>query len=184
MTVLDQDLITGMRRGDERALEALYARYGGLIYTLALRIVGDVELAREVLQDTFMRAWDGRNTYDATRGRVAWWLMGIARNRAIDVLRSRSHQGRLREASGFAAVQAANVALYDDIGVRDAVSDALAGLSVAQREAIELAYYGGLMQAEIAMRVGEPLGTIKSRTREAMEKLRVMLRPLFAGDPL
>jgi len=68
--------------------------------------------------------------------------------------------------------------------VRHAVSDALAGLSVAQREAIELAYYGGLTQAEIAMRVGEPLGTIKSRTREAMEKLRVMLRPLFAGDPL
>src|SRR5262249_47988366 len=93
----DVDLLRRMRRGDEEALEALYARYGGLVYTLALRIVGDAELAREVLQDTFLRSWDGRESYDPSRGRVAWWLMGIARHRAIDLLRSRSHQARLRE---------------------------------------------------------------------------------------
>src|SRR6266436_1999122 len=93
----DPELLRRMRLGDERALETLYARYGRLIYTLALRIVGDRELAREVLQDTFLRAWDGRDTYDLQRGRVPWWLMGIARNRAIDLLRSRSHQARLRE---------------------------------------------------------------------------------------
>src|SRR5437667_296569 len=86
-----------MRLGDESALEALYVRYGGLVYTLARRIVGDPELAREVVQDTFLRSWDGRDTYDPERGRVPWWLMGIARNRAIDLLRSRTHQARLRE---------------------------------------------------------------------------------------
>src|SRR6058998_2495965 len=86
-----------MRLGDESALEALYVRYGGLVYTLARRIVGDPELAREVLQDTFIRSWDGRDTYDPDRGRVPWWLMGIARNRAVDLLRSRPHQARLRE---------------------------------------------------------------------------------------
>src|SRR5262245_17135468 len=93
----DVDLLGRMRLGDEPALEALYTRYGGLVYTLAMRIVGDPELEREVLQDTFIRAWDGRDTYDPARGRVAWWLMGIARHRAVDLLRSRPHQARLRE---------------------------------------------------------------------------------------
>src|SRR5262245_17260263 len=93
----DLELLRRMQRGDESALEALYARYGGLVFTLALRIVGDPELAREVLQDTFLRSWGGRETYDSARGRVPWWLMGIARNRAIDILRSRPHQARLRE---------------------------------------------------------------------------------------
>src|SRR5262245_56568802 len=93
----DPELLRRMRRGDEFSLERLYRRYGGLVYTLALRIVGDPELAREVLQDTFLRAWDGRETYDPARGRMAWWLMGIARNRAIDLLRSRPHQARRRE---------------------------------------------------------------------------------------
>jgi RNA polymerase sigma-70 factor (ECF subfamily) len=93
----DHELLRRMRLGDESALEELYVRYGGLVYTLALRIVGDRELAREVLQDTFLRSWDGREGYDPQRGQVAWWLMGIARNRAVDLLRSRSHQARLRE---------------------------------------------------------------------------------------
>src|SRR5215471_315001 len=93
----DIDLLRQVQLGDESGLEGLYARYGGLIFTLALRIVGDSELAREVLQDTFLRCWDGRETFDPARGRVPWWLMGIARNRAIDLLRSRPHQARLRE---------------------------------------------------------------------------------------
>src|SRR5215468_625335 len=93
----DLELLRRMQRGDESALEALYARYGGLVFTLAMRIVGDPELAREVLQDTFLRSWDGRETFDPQRGRIPWWLMGIARNRAIDVLRSRLHQARMRE---------------------------------------------------------------------------------------
>jgi len=170
-----------MRLGDESALEALYARYGGLLYTLALRIVGDRELAREVVQDSFLRSWDGRETYDPGRGRVPWWLMGIARNRAIDLLRSRSHQQRLRERSAPVleplAVHSNDPA--DAVSERIAVRGALGSLSEGQRTAIELAYYKGLTQTEIAEELGQPLGTVKSRTREAMEQLRGILAPLF-----
>src|SRR5262245_17117714 len=178
---LDLELLRRMRLGDESALEALYGRYGGLVYTLALRIVGDPELAREVLQDTFLSSWDGRATYDPLRGRVPGWLMGIARNRAIDLLRSRSHQARLRErtAAPSGPPLADSALTSDSIPLRQAVTEALAGLSAAQREAIELAYYKGLTQAEIARELEQPVGTIKSRTREAMERLRVVLRPLL-----
>jgi RNA polymerase sigma-70 factor (ECF subfamily) len=178
----DSELLRLMRLGDESALEALYARYGGLVFTLALRIVGDPELAREVLQDTFLRSWDGRDTYDSARGRVPWWLMGIARNRAVDLLRSRSHQARLREQdrrpSGTHIAEPADPESAD-IPLRHAVTQALEGLSAGQREAIELAYYGGLTQAEIARQLAQPLGTIKSRTREAMERLRTLLEPII-----
>ena len=175
----DSALLRRMRLGDERALEELYARYGGLLYTLALRIVGDRELAREVVQDTFLRSWDGRETYDAQRGRVPWWLMGIARNRAIDLLRSRSHQQRIRERA--TRPHGAHAAPADDLS--DAVSErvtvvhALQALPDGQRMAIELAYYNGLTQTEIAEQLGQPLGTIKSRTREAMDRLRGLLTP-------
>ena len=168
-----------MRGGDESALESLYGRYAGLVYTLALRIVGDPELGREVLQDTFLSAWDGRETYDAARGRVAWWLMGIARNRAIDVLRSRPHQARLREQERLSRhVHDPGGTTSDEaLGMRRAVAQALDDLSAVQRQAIELAYYGGLTQTEIARELGEPLGTVKSRTRDAMDRLRRALAP-------
>ena len=176
----DPELLRRMGLGDESALEVLYVRYGGLVYTLALRIVGDPELAREVLQDTFLRAWDGREGYDPQRGRVPWWLMGIARNRAVDLLRSRSHQARLREREPLAAgTPATEPAGLHVMGLRRAIVSALQGLPVAQRRAIELAHYVGLTQVEIARELGEPLGTIKSRTREAMEHLRGVLWPLL-----
>lgn len=179
----DQDLLRRMQRGDESALEALYARYAGLLYTLALRIVGDPELAREVLQDAFLRSWEGKESFDPGRGRVAWWLMGIARNGAVDLLRSRSHQARLREqdrlVAGMPASPSGDPDTTDTIGLHRTIERALLGLSAVQREVIELAYYGGLTQAEIARKLDEPLGTVKSRTREAMERLRGLLCPLM-----
>lgn len=170
-----------MQAGDEAGLETLYKRYAGLVFTLALRIVGDPELAREVLQDAFLRCWDGRETYNPGRGRVPWWLMGIARNRAIDLLRSRSHQARLREQQPLSSAAPASGSLdaADAAALRRAVASALESLSPVQRQAIELAYYGGLTQAEIAQQLDEPLGTVKSRTREAMERLRVSLWSLI-----
>src|SRR5262245_4606471 len=179
----DPELLRRMRLGDEAALEALYARYGGLVFTLALRIVGDPELAREVLQDTFLRSWNGRETYDPGRGRVPWWLMGIARNRAVDLLRSRPHQARLREQEplppGTPAGELRHTGASDTVVLRQTVIEALDGLSGSQREAIELAYYGGLTQVEIARHLGQPLGTIKSRIREGMERLRTRLETLI-----
>jgi RNA polymerase sigma-70 factor (ECF subfamily) len=180
----DPELVDRMRQGDESALEALYARYGGLVYTLALRIVGDLELAREVLQDTFLCSWDGRETYDPERGRVPWWLMGIARNRAVDLLRSRPHQARLRERERLPAGGPADSRrpdAGDALALRRAVASALHDLSAAQRQTIELAYYGGLTQVEIARELREPLGTVKSRMRDAMERLRELLGPLAQG---
>ena len=170
-----------MQVGDESALEVLYRRYGGLIFTLALRIVGDPELAREVLQDTFLRCWDGRDAYDPGRGRIPGWLMGIARNRAIDLLRSRPHQARLREREPLVGLASEPIQpdAADSILLRRAVVSALRGLPIAQRQAIELAYYGGHTQVEIEREPGEPLGTIKSRTRQAMELLRAVLWPLI-----
>ena len=178
---VDVELLRLMRRGEESGLELLYARYGGLIFTLALRIVGDPELAREVLQDTFLRCWDGSESFDAGRGRVPWWLMGIARNRAIDLLRSRPHQARLRERDQLAVGigEPTQPDATDSLTMRHAVVRALQSLPIAQRQAIELAYYGGLTQTEIAHELGTPLGTIKSRTREAMDRLRALLWPLI-----
>ena len=178
---VDVELLRLMRRGEESGLELLYARYGGLIFTLALRIVGDPELAREVLQDTFLRCWDGSESFDAGRGRVPWWLMGIARNRAIDLLRSRPHQARLREREQLAVGigEPTQPDATDSLTMRHAVVRALQSLPIAQRQAIELAYYGGLTQTEIAHELGTPLGTIKSRTREAMDRLRGLLWPLI-----
>ncbi len=170
-----------MQRGEEAALELLYARYGGLVFTLALRIVGDPELAREVLQDTFLRCWEGSESFDPGRGRVPWWLMGIARNRAIDLLRSRPHQARLREREQLTVVlgESTQPDATDVFTMRHAVVSALQGLPIAQRQAIELAYYRGLTQTEIAHELDTPLGTIKSRTREAMDRLRTLLWPLI-----
>jgi len=172
----DPDLVRRMRQGDESALELLYNRYGGLVYSLAMRIVGDPELAREVLQDTFLRSWDGRATYDPQRGRVAWWLMGIARNGAVDLLRSRTHQARLRERERLSVdLPTGEKDTAEVFGLRRDVMHALQALPTAQRAAIELAYYSGMTQTEIARVLNEPLGTVKSRIREALDRLRGLL---------
>ena len=177
----DIDLLHQVQLGDESGLEGLYARYGGLIFTLALRIVGDPELAREVLQDTFLRCWDRSDTYDAARGRVAGWIMSIARHRAIDLLRSRPHQARLREQEELTGAVSAAIPsrTTESVTMRQTVASALRGLPMSQRQVIELAYYGGLTQTEIASELGVPLGTVKSRTREALERLRTVLWPVI-----
>lgn len=182
----DAELMELVRHGEETALSALYDRYGGLILTVALRIVGDRDLAEEVMQDTFLRVWNASDTYRATRGQVSGWLIGITRNRAIDMLRSRQHKTRLRERTPLPEPGEEDTFGTSDetdaIATRQAVADALSGLSMAQRQVVELAYYGGLSQSEIARQLGEPLGTIKSRTRVAMEHLRADLRPHFRPD--
>ena len=97
----DEMLLRGVRLRDETALSMLYDRYGGLVFTLALRVLGDRELAEEVMQDVFLRCWHGLEQHVAARGRLAGWLLGITRNRAIDVLRGRQHQARPRESASL-----------------------------------------------------------------------------------
>jgi RNA polymerase sigma-70 factor, ECF subfamily len=185
----DADLLARVRARDERALMMLYDRYGGFVLTVALRIVGDRELAQEVLQDTFLRCWNGAAQYQAERGHVGAWLTGIARNRAIDLLRSRQHQARLRERgapSDGARAGRAEPRSADEtelLILREVVGEALGALPRPQRQVVELAYYGGLTQSEIARTLGEPLGTVKTRTRAALDRLRIALRPYFTSDP-
>jgi RNA polymerase sigma-70 factor (ECF subfamily) len=185
-TLTDAELMERVRHGDEVALAALYDRYAGLILTVALRIVGDRELAEEVMQDCFLRVWNASETYRASRGQVSGWLIGITRNRAIGMLRSRLHKTRMRERTPLPEPgDEDRFGIGDEteaVVTRQAVADALAGLSMAQRQVVELAYYGGMSQSEIARELGEPVGTIKSRTRVAMEHLRVALRPHFRPD--
>ncbi len=182
----DAILLGALRQRDEAALAALYDRYGGLVYTLALRIVGDRELAQEMLQDVFLRCWDHAATFRPGRGAVSAWLLGIARNRAIDLLRSRQHQARLREREPLPSADAPGAPgqpdMSDLVVLRQTVRAALDTLPSRQRQAIELAYYGGLPQREIARLLGEPLGTVKTRMRAGLERLRCLLQPLMVPD--
>ena len=184
--VTDEELFQRIRNRDESALVALYERYAGLVMALALRVAGDRELSEEIVQDTFLRCWNGADSYHPDRGRVLTWLMGVARNRAIDALRSKQHHSRLREQTDLDSAPPAKGGIKDRdeteaVILRQVVAEAMHSLPAAQRRVIELAYYGGLTQAEIASRLGEPLGTVKTRTRMAMEKLRGLLRPYFYG---
>lgn len=182
----DAQLLERIRDRDERALAELYDRHAGLVLTVALRVVGDRELAEEVLQDTFLRCWSGAATYQPGRGKVLGWLMGIARNRSIDVLRSRQHKSRMREQNALPEAEDSEIFSEADeteaVAMREVVTRAMNTLPLAQRQMVELAYYGGMSQTEIARTTGEPLGTVKSRTRIAMDQLREQLRPQFRPD--
>ena len=177
----DEMLLLGARLRDETALALLYDRYGGLVYTLSLRVVNDRALAEEVMQDVFLRCWHGLEQYDASRGTLPGWLLGITRNRAVDLLRGRQHQARLREREPLTEPGRAEPETpdrTDEVVLHAMVGQALTELSESQREAIELAYYGGLTQVEVADQLGEPLGTIKTRIRDGLRRLRRVLAPI------
>lgn len=180
----DIDLLAQIARRNETALATLYQRYSRLVFILALRIVGDPALAEEVMQDTFLRCWNRVETYHARAGRVPSWLVGIARNRAIDMVRSRQYRARLHEQGNALtdqmpdATQRSMAEIGELAELRRCVAAALAELPPTQRRVMELACYRGLTQNEIAQEVGAPLGTIKTRTRAALHRLRTLLRPL------
>lgn len=176
----DEELIDRIARRDERALEQLYDRYGRAAYSLVLRILRDPGRAEEVAQEVFLKVWRQPGSYVPGRGAFATWLMSVAHHRAIDELRARRHATvPIDDPENGAAelpsdgLDPAELAWLGERRV--AVRAALAELPPPQRAAIELAYYGGLTQREIADRLGEPLGTVKTRMRLAMQKLRVSL---------
>ena len=164
--------------GDPTAFTELYDRYADLLYSLALRIVGSTSDAEEVLQDSWLQAWRSARTYDPARGAVGAWLVTITRTRALDRVRS---LGSRRRAEGAATVEAAAdppapapdpATGYARRARRKDVAAALTALAPQQREVVELAYFEGLSQSEIAARLNAPLGTVKSWTRQALLKLR------------
>jgi RNA polymerase sigma-70 factor (ECF subfamily) len=174
----DEELIARVCWREESALHIIYDRYHRLVFTIALRTVGDRELAEEVVQDVFQAVWQSASSFQPN-GNVSAWLIGITRHRAIDATRSRRFRSRAREdllddehMNGAAGATHSDT---DMLMLRAVMRTALAELPTAQRQAIELGYYGGLTHTEIAARLGEPVGTIKSRMRMGLMKLRDLL---------
>ncbi|WIG59584.1 MAG: hypothetical protein OJF49_002331 [Ktedonobacterales bacterium] len=186
----DDDLLLTQRvaRGDEEALGQLYDRFGQAVYSLCLRIVRDSATAEELTQEVFVRLWRSAASFDAQRGRLSTWLLRIAHNLALNEIRRRQSRPVTAPDADWEAESAtlADTSAESDpaqlAALREravAVRAALAKLPEAQRAAIELAFFGGLSQAEVAAALGDPLGTVKSRIRVGLQRLRELL--LAAG---
>ena len=178
------DLIRAVADGDQQALAALYDATSRTVYGLLLRILSDASAAEEVLLDVYTQAWRQAAAYSPARGTPLAWLTTIARSRAIDRLRrGRQEQQRtepLEEGAYSAGGESAEEAVRAG-EVRAVVRAALDALAPEQREVIELAYYGGMSHSEIAAARNLPLGTVKTRTRLGMMRLREILRPVYEG---
>lgn len=173
--VSDWSLLERVVRKDESALSALYDRYSGLVFSEAKRILGDTGAAEEILQDLFYQIWRRAEQFDAARGSLAGWLLVAARNRSISRLRRKSGKAEELDENGvrftfdMESVAAQNLLL-------EKVRAVMGSLSEAQRQALEFAYFEGMSHSEIAEKTGEPLGTVKTRIRSAMESLKKVLR--------
>jgi len=180
-------LIKRVAEQDQPAMTRLYDTTNRLVFGLIMRIVGDAAAAEEVLLDVYMQAWRQATRYSEERGSPIAWLTTIARSRSLDRLRADA-QGLRRNQPLDLASQHVATSWADDVAlaseVRTVVQQALKSLSPEQKEVIELAYYGGLSHSEIALRLGQPLGTVKTRTRLGMTKLRAELKPLIAEGKL
>jgi RNA polymerase sigma-70 factor, ECF subfamily len=175
-SVADRAAFERVARGDHDALGEIYDRHGRLVYSLALRILRDQADAEDVVQEVFSQAWRQAARYDASRGTVLGWLLTLTRSRSIDRLRGRqsrpataADEGLLNAIPDPGAPADAQVAWA---GQATQIRAALDGLSVLQRVAIELAFYEGLTHAEIAERLELPLGTVKTRIRQGLLRLR------------
>ena len=190
----DQDrvLLRRMADGDESALAALYDGWAERVHTVAFWILKDTDEAEDVVEETFWQAWSTARRYDSKRGAGSTWLMMIARSRALDRLRARRRWADWTAAPGNTGVllertAAVGVEIPDAHSERTerqaALATALDGLPAEQRQAVEMAFFGGLSHSEIAEQTKEALGTVKTRIRLAMQKLRQRLEFLREGGP-
>lgn len=174
----DAELIHAVARGDEWAFARLYDRYGSILLGLLVRILNNRAEAEDVLQEVFLQVWQRASDFDDTRGRPFTWLVTLARSRAIDRLRSLGSRGRVaQEAASRDVAPQVRDASDDAIQAehREIVHHALTELPDEQRRTLLLAYFEGLSQSEIAARLNEPLGTVKTRARSGLSKLRLIL---------
>jgi RNA polymerase sigma factor (sigma-70 family) len=183
----DEGLVALLARGDDAALAALYDRYGRAAYGLARRVVRDESLAQDAVQEAFLSIWRAAPTFDARRAKASTWLLTLVHRRAVDLVRREDR----RRAEPLEDAVEIHVAASEDEGwaalERGNVRAALRRLPDGQREALELAYFGGYTQSELAERLGEPLGTIKSRMFTGLARLRELLadpEPEPASVPL
>jgi RNA polymerase sigma-70 factor, ECF subfamily len=169
----DTALVSAIRAGDQNAMAALYDRYSPVVYSVALRVLGDTGAAEDVQQDVFMQLWRNPGAFDASRGNLGAWLAVITRNRAIDTLRKRRPQDDLEDV--VLSVVPDLAADADRSRIATKIRELLGAMPPAQRSALEMAYYEGLTHTEIASKTGEPLGTIKTRIRAGLIALRKAL---------
>jgi len=175
----DETLLRLIARSQPDALSELYDRYGRLVYSVAYHATADADLADEITQDTFLRVWQRAESFNSRQGRAATWLTSIARHRAIDLFRrlqtsGHGHATSLEDMPDFELADTAqDVEAYLDYTLQqEQIRQALAKLPQEQRRVLAMAYFRGHTQEEIAQALGEPLGTVKTRLRLAMQKLR------------
>ncbi|HET7676431.1 MAG TPA: sigma-70 family RNA polymerase sigma factor [Candidatus Limnocylindrales bacterium] len=199
----DAELMARVVQRDEEALLSLYDRHGEAVFRVAHRLLGDRHLAEDVMQETFLTLWTRAELFDRRQGPVAVWLLTIARNRAVDRLRAAGRRPatvplsavfadgaqpdaeRVLPRGGLVAAAPAPElpeAMLEAGWLRGVVREALAQVPDQERRALELAYFEELTQSEIALRLGWPLGTVKTRTRRALHRLRTALVPLLGPE--
>ena len=178
----DDELMRRVAQGDSDALAQLFRRYAGAVYSLAYRMLNDREGAEDLLNEVFVRVWRQAPSFDSHRGKFSTWLMSVARNLGIDELRSRRARPQRADPLSPDDPELDLVDETEDVERdvwhaerRRLIRQALRELPAAQRQALELAYFEGLTQSEIAERLGDPLGTVKTRVRLGLHKLRDLL---------
>ena len=173
----DAALIEKMVRRDETALEALYDRYAVMLTSVLIRILRDSQAAEEILQDIFYQLWRTASQFDASRGSLPGWLLVIARNRAISRLRHRNPAAGDELVENTLAMPFNLESVISQQQLLGRIKSVLADLPAEQRAAVELAYFEGLTHSEIAQRTGDPLGTVKTRLRSALETIKRAVHP-------
>jgi RNA polymerase sigma-70 factor (ECF subfamily) len=169
----DARLVVRIHTGDEQAMAQLYDRYSSIVYSVALRVLGDTGGAEDVVQDVFMQLWRNPAAFDSSRGSLPAWLAVIARNRAIDVIRKRRPEDDIAET--IVSVEPDLAGEAERARAIDKVRGTLGAMPAPQRDALEMAFFQGLTHSEIAAKTGEPLGTIKTRIRAGLLALRKAL---------
>jgi RNA polymerase sigma-70 factor (ECF subfamily) len=179
----DNDLLHAVARGDETALASIYDRYHTILFGLILRILHDRQEAEDVLQEVFLQVWRRARDFDEARGRAFTWLVTIARSRALDRLRTSGARAKLADQVALSAGNDMGDAAEDAMKSEEAtiVRRALAELPEEQQRPLFLAYFEGLTQTEIAARLGDPLGTVKTRIRSGLMGLRELLHARSRG---
>lgn len=169
----DSRLVSAIRSGNEQAMGQLYDLYSSLVYSVALRVLGDTGAAEDILQEVFMQLWRRPEAFDSCRGSLPAWLSVIARNRAIDSLRRRRPEADWSDV--IISIDPQFPADADRRRAIEKVRDALNCMPAAQRSALEMAFFEGLTHSEIAAKIGDPLGTVKTRIRTGLLALRQAL---------
>jgi RNA polymerase sigma-70 factor (ECF subfamily) len=177
----DADLVSKLQRRDPDGLAAAYDRYGQMVYSLFLRMTQDPSTAEDLVQELFLRVWNRSRDFDATKGSLGIWILSIARNLGLDFVRSARHRFKTRlqpldktDELRLSYKPKEPASLIDSARL---IKEAFANLTTDQKRVLELAYFEGFSQSEIAAQLNAPLGTVKSWMRAALERLRMALKP-------